>query len=88
MLTLNLEALGVTEEALTQSILSELGLSKEEAVKALADKFGVSLSSKSSPVAQGDSVLTTQGESVAAVVTLAEAATLKQAAAISSRLFA
>lgn len=88
MLTLNLEKLGVTEEALTQSILSELGLSKEEAVKALADKFGVSLSSKPSPVAQGDSVLTTQGESVAAVVTLAEAATLKQAAAISSRLFA
>jgi len=87
MLTLNLETLGVTEESLTQSILSELGLSKEEAVLALADKFGVSLGSKSSPISNGDSVLTSQGESVAAVLTLAEAATLKQAAAISARIF-
>lgn len=87
MLTLNLETLGVTEEALTQSILNELGLSKEEAVAALADKFGVSLSQGSNAISSGDSVLTSQGESVAAVLTNAEVATLKEAAAISARIF-
>jgi len=87
MLTLNLEALGVTEEALTNAILSELGLSKEEAVKALAESLGVPFSNGSSTVKTGDSVATEQGESVAAIITDSDLATLKNAAAITQRLF-
>lgn len=84
---INLEALGVTEGSLTKAVLSELGLSKEEAVLALADKFGVSLGKDSTTISTGDSVLTSEGESVAAVLTGAEIATLKEAAAISTRIF-
>jgi hypothetical protein len=87
MLKLNLESLGVTEEALTQSILNELGLTKEQAVKALAERLGVPLKEDGTSVSTGDSVLTTQGESVAQVLTPAEINTLREAAAISSRIF-
>lgn len=40
-LTLDLGALGVTEEALIKNVLGKLGMTKEQAVKALADKLGV-----------------------------------------------
>jgi len=87
MLTLNLETLGVTEEALTQAVLNELGLSKEEAVASLAEKLGVSLNKTGPNISNGDSVQTEQGESVATILTPGEANILKEAAAIQSRIF-
>ncbi len=87
MLTLNLEALGVSEAALEKSILSELGLTREEAVKALAAKFGVPFPSAASTVSAGDLVQTDQGESKAAILTQGEADCLKQAGAIAQRIF-
>ena len=88
MISLNLEALGVTEEALEKSILSTLGLNREQAVTALAEKFGVSISTgNAGAISTGDEVLTSQGPSVAAVLTTAEIATLKEAASISQRIF-
>ena len=92
MISLNLETLGVTEEALEKSILSTLGLSREGAVKALAEKFGVSLSAPESAVAavvsSGDEVLTSEGASKAAILTESELSTLREAASITNRLFA
>ena len=92
MISLNLAELGVTEEALEASILSTLGLSREGAVKALAEKFGVSLPSAevavAAPISSGDEVLTSQGASKAAVLTESELSTLREAASITNRLFA
>ena len=89
MISLNLETLGVTEEALEKSILSTLGLSREGAVKALAEKFGVSISAPESAVVNsGDEVLTSQGASKAAILTESELSTLREAASITNRLFA
>ena len=92
MLNLNLEALGVTEEALEKTILSTLGLSREGAVKALAEKFDVAIPSGevvvAAPVSAGDEVLTSQGASKAAILTEDELSTLRKAASITNRLFA
>ena len=92
MISLNLAELGVTEEALEASILSTLGLSREGAVKALAEKFGVSLPSAevavAAPISSGDEVLTSQGASTAAILTESELSTLREAASITNRLFA
>ena len=87
MLNLNLEALGVTEKALEDTILSQLGLDREGAVKALADKFGVSLTSPTQVVKNGSTVTTDQGETKAAILSDRELSVLKEAAAISTRLF-
>ena len=87
MLTLNLAKLGVTEEALQAAILGELNLSPEQAIKALAEKLGVSLGNGAAPVKAGDTVQTEQGESRAAILTSAEAQTLKEAGAIAQRIF-
>jgi len=92
MISLNLAELGVTEEALEASILSTLGLSREGAVKALAEKFGVALPSAevavAAPISSGDEVLTSQGASKAAILTDSELSTLREAASITNRLFA
>jgi len=88
MISLNLEKLGVSEKALENAILSELGLSREQAVKALAEKFGVDLSAPAAgPVANGSTVKTTDGEATALILSDSELSTLKQAAAISNRIF-
>lgn len=86
MLKLNFEALGVTEDALAQSILDELGMTKEQAVTALAQKFGVDVST-SAIVQNGERVRTTQGEAIATVLTPSEINTLREAASIQTRLF-
>lgn len=85
MLTLNLEALGVSEAALERTILSQLGMSREQAVKALADKFGVSLTSEAKPVQGGDTVKTVDGDTKAAILTPEEQRTLARAGEILNR---
>lgn len=85
-MNLNLGALGVTPEVLEKALLSELGLSRKEAVHALANHFGVELNS-GQPIKSGSTVVTEQGASTAQVITEAEVATLRDAAAISARIF-
>lgn len=82
MLTLNLEALGVSEAALERTILSQLGMTREQAVKALAEKFGVDLTSKTQPVQNGDVINTVDGETKAAILTPEEQQVLARAGAI------
>ncbi len=71
MLNLNLEALGVTESALKTAILSKLNMTPEQAVAALAEKFGVEAPAK---------------PEAAVEVTPAEVAILKEALAIQTRI--
>ena len=94
MLKLDLSALGVSEESLIDQVLAQTGLSREAAVIALADRLGVEImkaddyeAAKPAPVNDGDSVLTTRGAGRAAILTESEQATLREAAAISQRLF-
>lgn len=88
MLTLNLESLGVSEETLKNAILNELGITKEEALSRLAKQLGVEVPSPtSSVISSGQTVQTDQGESVAQTLTPSEIATLREAAAIQSRIF-
>ena len=89
MISLNLEKLGVTEASLESAILDQLGLSREGAVKALAEKFGVELSSPQATgaMSSGATVLTTEGDATAQVLTTDELATLKKAASITNRIF-
>ena len=69
---LNLEALGVTEAALTQAVLTELDLTPEQAVAALAEKLGVETPAQKA------------GQAVE--VTEAEVNTLREALAIQTRI--
>jgi len=91
-MNLNLEALGVTKESLINGVLAQTGLSAEDAVLKLANELGVEIAKapdvRSTTISDGDSVLTSAGESRAAILTAAELATLKEAAAIQTRLFA
>lgn len=82
MLTLNLSTLGVSEAALENAILGELGMTREQAVKALADKFGVDLSRPSRPVQNGDVLDTVDGQTKAAILTPEEQECLARAGAI------
>lgn len=43
MRTINTIILGASERDLENAILSELGMTREEAIRALAEKFGVDL---------------------------------------------
>lgn len=88
MLTLNLSSLGVSEASLERAILAELGMTREQAVKALADKFGVSLAAPVTTIRDGARVATDKGDAVAQTLTADELATLRNAAQITSRLFA
>jgi len=62
---INLSKLGISEEALTQAILSELGMTREQAVKALADKLGVktAYADDGSAVISRDELLALQNDS-------------------------
>ena len=82
MLTLNLEALGVSEAALERTILSQLGMTREQAVKALAEKFGVDLTAQAQPVQNGDVIDTVDGQTKAAILTPEEQQVLARAGAI------
>lgn len=82
MLTLNLEALGVSEAALERTILSQLGMTREQAVKALASKFDVSLNPEPAQVKNGDVIDTVDGQTKAAILTPEEQRILSQAGAI------
>lgn len=88
----DLSALGVTEEKLIDAVLSQTGLSREDAVVALANRLGVEIMKAddykpNSPVQDGEEVLTTQGASRAAILTESEIAILRDATAIQQRLF-
>jgi hypothetical protein len=87
-MNLNLEALGLTRESLTKAILSELNLSPEEAVVALAKELGVEVmdakdykpeTAAPSAVSNGDFVPTVDGESKAAILNDEEVAILRSA---------
>lgn len=83
MLTLNLEALGVSERALEEAVLSQLGMNREQAVRALADRFGVDLTPPAqTAVRNGDVIDTVEGQTKAAILTPEEQATLARAGAI------
>lgn len=89
---IDLEKLGVTRESLTRAVLSELGLSPEEAVVALAKELGVEVMNADDyrpnhPIENGEEVLTSQGAGRAAILTESELATLRDATAIQTRLF-
>lgn len=86
-MNLNLEKLGVTEASLEKAVLSELGLTREEAVKALAEKFGVDLNPTAGIVTSGSEVKTSEGVAKATILSDSELSTLREAAAISSRIF-
>lgn len=86
-MNLNLEALGVTEASLEKAILSQLNLTREGAVKALAQKFGVDISPAATVVVNGAEVPTTEGTAKAAILSDSDLRTLREAAAISTRLF-
>ena len=77
-----------SEAELKSAILKELGMTEEQAVRALATKLGVKLpdSSVSSSVREGQRVSTDQGDSVARVLSQADQNTLRQAASILSRV--
>ncbi len=86
-MNLNLEALGVTEASLEKAILSQLGMNREQAVNALAEKFGVEFNTPIAVVTNGAEVKTSEGVAKAAILSDSELKTLRDAAAISTRLF-
>ncbi len=92
-MNINLEALGITKQAVVNAVLEETGLSAEEAVIALANELGVRIMNaddykpESNAISNGAEVLTTEGTARAAVLSEGEINTLREAAAISSRLF-
>jgi len=92
-MNLNLEALGVTRESLVQAILKETGLTPEGAVIALAEQLGVDIMKAddyqptAASLSSGDEVLTSEGAARAAILTESEIGTLREAAAIQTRLF-
>lgn len=83
---LNLSALGVSEQALTDAILSQLGMTKEQAVKALAEKLGVKFGSDASAVKTGDTVQTAQGAAKALVIDEADRAALARVGGLFAQL--
>lgn len=90
---IDLEKFGVSKETLVNAVLSETGLSREDAVVELAKTLGVEIQKvddyqPNAPVTAGDEVLTTQGPGRAAILTEGELETLRNATAIQQRLFA
>ena len=88
----DLNAFGVTEEKLIDVVLSQTGLSREDAVVALAERLGVEIMKAddyqpNAPVQDGEEVLTSQGAGRAAILTEREIAVLRDATAIQQRLF-
>ena len=92
-MNINLEALGITKEAVVRAVLEETGLTAEGAVKALAKELGVEVINaddyqpEASALSNGAEVLTTEGAARAAILSDGEIATLREAAAIQTRLF-
>jgi hypothetical protein len=67
MLSLNLGALGVTDEALIKAVLGQLGITPEQAIEQLAAKLGVS-PARAGAIQNGDVVQTAQGPAKAVIV--------------------
>lgn len=92
-MNINLEALGITKQAVVNAVLEETGLSREGAVIALAKELGVEIMNandykpETTTLSTGDEVLTSKGAARAAILTDSELNTLREAAAISTRLF-
>jgi len=80
----NLESLGITEDVIINLVLSETGLTKEQAIEKLAERLGVDLST--GPIETGRMVNTSQGPAAANVLTQQEQETLKQASLILGRV--
>jgi hypothetical protein len=88
----DLSRFGVTREVLINAVLSETGLSREDAVLALARELGVEIQKVDDyqpnvPVNDGDEVITTRGAGRAAILTESELETLRNATVIQQRLF-
>lgn len=87
MLTLDLSKLGINEEQLTNAILNELGISREEAVRQIAAKLNVELPSEANTVVRnGSNVRTEHGTSFARILSQGDAETLVRAGEILSGL--
>jgi len=90
---MNINDLGivVNEEVLTGVILSQLNMTKEEAVLRLAEKLGVDLSPKveveETLFGTGDTVETEKGAAQAVVLTTEEVELLRKANQLTQKIF-